>query len=445
MINTDTVTADIQNNELCFFDQAPEIHAFFNASDNLEALFQKLKPLYLRQGKQLNLMGEMIFVTEQITPLEIAALTNQLEHLSIILASTPNGRTPRRTISLMKMQPVEAFFRALNQGHVDIANLLLDLPEVVDGASHVTIQSGSPTRNPLNGYKSYLERIQRPDRYRTLNLQLRNTGNVALIMAASLNDPTIFMRLLTIDVFRKQLPQSGVQAFLCATTTPNGINRASLQQEIIDCLLERPEVFSFAYSRAFDFSYLVEAFMQKRLKQLHDDPELANNMKKSEVKNCVYFLLYLIEFNPAAALTKIEFLLNIPSVQLATKKPLELTNEFPFVSHDNALLHWAIKHQNQAVIDLLLKNISDIPDIQLKHHVYGYGTSHAHSSHFFKSLAINITSRCSDTDLSTLGNSKWPSENDLVRGVSALTIDMNAPSTPAPTIEDTEVGELSPF
>lgn len=437
MIDNELNKIFVQNNELSFYHEATEVRDFFNATSNLEALFQKLKPLYLRQYTQLNMFYEEVILIEKITPLEIAALNGKQEHLSVILASTPISRTPRRTSSLISMQPVEAFFRALNNGHSEIAGILLDLSPVVAGVSEVNIKPEMYVSNAFSEYKSYLEKIQRPSRYRRLNKQLRNNGNVALIMAAQSHDSVIFFRLLGIDACRQQLPKSGVQAFLCATTTPEGatIEKDALPQGIVDCLLECPEVFAFVYSRAFDFGSLLEASMQKRLKQLHDNSIAISNMTESDIIICVYYILYLIEYNPVFASTELEFLLSIQSVQLAFQGQLQLPGDFSLANDGNALLHWAIKHENQGAIDVLLKIIPDIPGVYQKYQVYDHAPSCAHTSRFFKSLAVNTSSRCSDTDLSTLAASTSPNQIDQTGGLSALTVDMNLSMTPIPTID----------
>lgn len=416
------------NSELCFYNEANEVQNFLDATTDLDRLFQKLKPLYLKHSKKLNMFDNEIDVIETITPLEIAALSNKIEHLNVILASLPNARTPRRTASLNNMQPVEAFFRALSHGHYAIANVLLDLSEVMKGVSDVKIKLATPGNRQPSAYQSYLERIQHPNQYRRLSKRLPNNGNVALIMAATLGHSELFLRLMTIDSIQQQLPESGIQAFLCATTTPDGFNKQEpqLQHDIVDYLLACPEVFAFAYSRAFDFSALLETVMQKRLSQLHSDPTAISRMNERDIKTCVYFMLYLIEYNPCFALTEIEFLLTLESVQRAINKPLHLPGEFALTRNENGLLHWAIKHQNQAVTDLLLKNIADIPTSNQKHQMYGYGAALPQSSQFFKTLASNISSRCSENSLSTLAESTWPSELDLCACASALTVDMNA-------------------
>lgn len=447
-----------EKNQLTFYAHATEVQNFFNRTDNLDKWSKNLEPMYLRACRQLNLFGKEVDCVEKITPLEIAARDNKPEHLKAILfpASINSNSLLSSMASFLsakwisssrihpvesheEKQPVEAFFRALTKGHSDIAQILLGLPDVNAKAAkiHITPISCSDAFSP---YKSYIERIQRPNRYRRLSLQLPNNGNLALILAAQSGDSVIFFRLLALEIFRNQLPQSGIQAFLCATTTRDGSNieKHLLKMDIIDYLLECPVVFSFVHSRAFDFAFLLEDFMKKRLKELHDDSDVIDAMTTNEIQLCIYFILYLVEYKPAFALTEIEFLLGIESVKQMAHS-LQRSELYPSINNKQGLWHWAIQHQNKEVMDLLMEKMPNLVDKQI------------HSASllpFFKPkpLAINLP-HYSETDLSTLAPSPWSSEMDMAsRGVSALTIDVNRSVTPLPSMDEfVSIGEMLPF
>ncbi len=410
---------DNQNTPLNFYNDTLEMRTFLDSTENLTALSKQLQPMYLRHCKQLNLYGNEVSYVEKITPLEIVARENKPEHLKAILFSESSHLIPWHTSLVQHLtsflrnsvkihpteshttkQPVEAFFRALSKGHSDIAQILLTLPEVREQVSTVHITSMA-SKDPLSVYKSYIERIQRPSRYRRLNLAQPNHGNIALILAAQLGDTVLFFDLLEHEAFNKQLPQSGIQAFLCATTKPDGsiIQDISFKMDIIERLLDCPNVFDFVYSRIFDFECILEAYIQKRLKQLHDAPNDAiDNMSNDKITLCVYFILYMIEYKPEFAANELDFLLNIESVKQMSNS-LSFQNQYP-----------------------ALRNLT--PTKMTKNN------DHFSSLSFFKLIS---PSPPSETDLSTLAASPWHHEIEgASRGASALTVNMDMPVTPPP-------------
>jgi hypothetical protein len=251
-------------NEFEIIDHAEDqsLTKFLSSSSNLSSLVRPLQKQYEHVFHATNYFsGEKYVQDELISPLECAAMCGTLSHVRVLL-------NPSRlnVISLLKGNKGNlvhvkqaAFFRALENSNIEIANFLLDDPEVMEAAETLTIGEAA-SDNLL--HENYLKKFI--SRYRHLYMMnsIPDQGNIALLLAAQSGNLEIFNRLLSNVTISKQLPKIAIIAFLSITRTYEGLNvdLKLINMSIIKKLLDIPKIHAYVCSREFDFGEILKIY-----------------------------------------------------------------------------------------------------------------------------------------------------------------------------------------
>lgn len=241
---------------------------FLNATDNISNFIALLAPTYPRMLSKYNsLIDETWQDHEEVTPLEIVAQEGKVEHVKALLHANVVGLPEHKKAACL---------RAIEAGETQTVMQLLD-ERLIDDLSKIKINQRKPTHK-------YLNEVTNPSHYPTrYNKNVKPEGNVALVMAASLPDATIFNRLLENDLLKKQLPESGIVAFLAATRHPDGTPKMleQVNKDIINQLLTLPHVHEYVASRPYDFA---ELLTPQNAVQTPNAPNEANKIGKIHEK-----------------------------------------------------------------------------------------------------------------------------------------------------------------
>jgi hypothetical protein len=193
----------------------------------------------------------------QVSPLELVAAANKIKHLNLLLdLKYSNPSLPLE----LKKDMINAFFRALENGHTAVILRLLEYPIITNAIVNIKILSSIDSL--------YIKKITKPSYHAfRYNNHIKPRGNIALIMAAALPTSSIFDHLLqNFPLIEEQLSESALGAFLSATRTAQGNPKESINQTIINQLLEFPHVYKYAQTREFDFGDLLMAFDELKAK-----------------------------------------------------------------------------------------------------------------------------------------------------------------------------------
>jgi hypothetical protein len=254
------------------------LDAFLKAdsTQNLSAFIEKLQPYYCYEDDIYNDLALKSYVSQTLmSPLEIVAESGSIPHLNALLNQNYAIEEP---LNAIPMDIINAFYRALENGHSSVLLRLLQYPKMTDVITKVSLQTNiqtsmmalyaqslndlipEPERNP------YLNKIRRPDHYPLrYNKDVGCEGNVALILAAGLPTADIFNYMLkTFPSIHQQLASSSLVAFLSATRHPDGTPKTFINTAIVYQLLAVPGVYDYALSREYDFGDLILGYNREK-------------------------------------------------------------------------------------------------------------------------------------------------------------------------------------
>lgn len=252
-------------------DQDQSLEKFIKATSNITTQARELAPSYEHIFTQLNrLTCDFILNEENVSPLECTAMLGSAAHIRSLL-----NTNQRYSIGFLKgknekltYQKQAAFFRALEKGNIEVANFLLNYPEVLYAAKHLTIKK--PSEDLKTKYPFLNNMIKRISCQIFMN-RIPQQGNLALILAAKSGDVGIFNRLLNTDEILDQLSATSLQAFISIARSIDSetadIN--SFNVDILFQLIDIPKVHAYAQSRTYDFETLLIAYNN------HINPQLS--------------------------------------------------------------------------------------------------------------------------------------------------------------------------
>ena len=242
-------------------------HEAREANPELQLLTQFLCAVDNREIYRLTLQVEPHFIGEfplfeKKSILEIAAERGLLNHVRVLLcfkSEIATSHTPssfsRVESFLFELNEVGAFFRALENGHIAVAqHLLSHLAKFLDFDNAIINER-------LISENIYLSRVARTECYPALLYNgIKLTGNrilnAAFIRAASANDAVIFNMLVQNKSLKEQSARLCIAAFLSATRDAKGKAKPDedYNRDIVFQLLEIDAVKRFAQSRPYDFN-----------------------------------------------------------------------------------------------------------------------------------------------------------------------------------------------
>lgn len=152
------------------------------------------------------------------------------------------------------------FFRSLEHNQRAIALAILDHIKIKDLVG-LRIDSGDPLLSEFHA--DYLSKIRKLQHYIFgFNPHVVLDANIAIVMAAAMEDDDVFDKLLSMPEMAQALQTSAIAAFLSATLGKTGLVKKDINQDIVFRLLELPQVHAYATSRNFDFSNLLRDFAE---------------------------------------------------------------------------------------------------------------------------------------------------------------------------------------
>ena len=233
----------------------------FLSANNLKDIYyfaQQVQPKYIIANN----------VLEELSILELVADMGKVDHDRVILDMKSDIASSHACSSvamvesfLFELNEVGAFFRALENGHINVAKkLLLYL------ADHFDFDDVS-TNEKIIKKSPYLSKMTRSSNYNVLSFnQVKITGNLllntALFLAAGLKYADIFNILIKNKPLNDRSTGLCIAAFLAATRNEDGAPKAmvDINRTIVFQLLDIEAVYRFSSSRLYDFGSLISEF-----------------------------------------------------------------------------------------------------------------------------------------------------------------------------------------
>lgn len=243
-------------------DPDRSLEAYLNAEFNKSSLSRNLEKKYQHIFYRFNRISCGFYVeVEDISSLECVAMRGNLRDVTNILSPSR-----RHLVSFLREQTPEstyqkqaAFFRALEEKNIDVAQYLLNEPEVKYAVQHLTIERGN--YDMQENYPFLKNMISRLASTLVMN-GIRERGNLAIILAAKAGNISLFNRIIDTKNLGEQLNLSAAAAFICMTknkdsetVSPNDIN-----MDILNFLMDIPHINRYANTRWYDYEQILEIY-----------------------------------------------------------------------------------------------------------------------------------------------------------------------------------------